>query len=243
MKFRPKLIPTAGVLIIAPLFAALGLWQQDRAQQKLDIQQLYEARLELPQVSVGAALENPQLMQYRSVRAAGSWDGEHEFLVDNKILNGTPGFHVITPLVFRGSATGVLVNRGWIPGSPDRSNLPDIPDVHGSAAITGIAAIPPENPFVLKQELPLDEGSWELIWQTLNLKRFDEAVDYQIQGFVIRLNENHKDGFERQWQPPQDEWIYRHKAYAFQWFALCAGVLVIYLAFAFRPQKKPDSHP
>ncbi len=235
--FRPKLVPTLGIVVIAPILAALGLWQQDRAQQKLEIQQLHEMRLVQPQVSVGAALENPQLMQYRKVQASGRWDSEHEFFVDNQVLNGTPGFHVITPLVFRGSASAVLVNRGWIPGSPDRSILPSVPKIQGEAQITGIAAVPPENPFVLKQDPPLTEGNWQTIWQTLNLKRFDEAVDYQIQGFVIRLSETHQDGFERHWQPPQDEWIYRHKAYAFQWFALCAGALVIYLAFAFRPQK------
>ena len=237
--FRPKLIPTVATIVIAPILAGLGLWQSDRAQQKLNILQLYESRLESPPITVGASLESAPLIEYRQVKASGQWDPDHEFYLDNRVLNGRAGFDVITPLKFKGARTAVLVNRGWIPASADRSISPHTKRLEGETLISGTAVIPPEDAFMLKPEPPLSDG-WQTVWQTLDLARFESGVDYRIQGFVIRLHENHADGFERAWAPPQNEWIYRHKAYAFQWYALCAALLVIYFLFAFRPQKHPD---
>ncbi len=233
--FRPRLIPTLAVAIIAPIFAALGLWQTDRAAQKTAIQQLYQSRLEAPPITVGAAIENAPLMQYRQIHARGVWDSEHEFYLDNQIYQGRAGLHVITPLRFAGAHTALLVNRGWIPAAADRRIEPSARPARGETKISGIAFIPPPDPFVLKADKPLTEG-WQKVWQTLDLERFESAADYRLQGFAVRLDPAHPDGFGPAWSPPSDDWIYRHKAYAFQWYALCAALLVIYFAFTFRPQ-------
>ncbi len=237
--FRPRLIPTLATAIIAPIFAVLGMWQTDRAAQKTAIQQLYESRLEAPPITIGAAIENAPLMQYRQVHARGVWDSEHEFYLDNRIHSGQAGLHVITPLRFAGARTAVLVNRGWIPAPADRSIEPRAQLAAGTAQISGVAVIPPPDPFVLKAAEPLTED-WEKVWQTLDLDRFESAVDYRLQGFVVRLDATHADGFGPAWSPPSDDWIYRHKAYAFQWYALCAALLVIYFAFTFRPRIARD---
>ena len=131
----------------------------------------------------------------------------------------------------------MLVNRGWIPGSPDRSQLPKIEPLSGDTSLTGLAIIPPVNTFVLKQESPVQTGEWPLIWQTLDIKRFSDAVSYEIQGVVIQLDNDHPAGFERQWPPPDNVWITRHRAYAFQWFALSATLLVIYFLLTLRPRR------
>ena len=105
------------------------------------------------------------------------------------------------------------------------------------ADIVGVAVIPPEYTFTLKDDGPLDEIS-SPVWQVLDLQRFEDAAPYPVQKFVIQLDPSIPGGFERQWKPPSDEWIFRHKAYAFQWFALCAALLVIYFLLAFRPHKE-----
>ncbi len=237
LEFRFRLIPTLCTLALLPALMGLAFWQLDRAEQRMDIQDLYQSRADATPISIGATIESPRELEFHRLRAKGVWDANYEFLLDNRIRNGQPGFHVITPLVFRGEKSAILVNRGWIPGVPDRSQLPTVETVAGESTVTGSAVIPPQDPFVLKDPPPIQPGNWPRIWQTLDLERFANAVPYQIQGVVILLDNTHPDGFERAWPPPDSSWIARHKAYAFQWFALGATLLVIYFLLAFRPRR------
>ena len=43
----------------------------------------------------------------------GTWDHAHSMLLGPRVLDGTNGFHLITPLV-RGNGSTVLVDRGFI---------------------------------------------------------------------------------------------------------------------------------
>ena len=235
--FRPRLIPTIATIAIAPILFALGLWQTDRAEQRTVTLDLYLSRINSPPIHIGTALEAPGEIEYRQVKTSGTWDQGREFFLDNQVLDGRAGFHVITPLILKGGSAGILVNRGWIVAAADRSILPQTEPITGGVELSGTAVIPPDDAFTLKDDEPLNEAS-SPVWQVLDLKRFSDASPYPVQQFVIRLDPSHPDGFERRWKPPSDEWIFRHKAYAFQWFALCAALLVIYFIFAFRPNKE-----
>jgi len=220
------------------MLLGLGFWQLDRAAQKTEMYARYADRAGTSSIAIGANIESPLELEFRTVRAMGTWDPAREFLLDNRIRQGQPGFHVITPLVFRGEQSAVLVNRGWIPGVPDRSKLPSYASVQGQSVVTGRAIVPPNNPFVLQDEPTIQSNSWPKIWQTLDMERFANAAPYQLQGVVILLDDAHSNGFARQWPPPDTSWIARHKAYAFQWFALSVTLLVIYFLLTFRPHRK-----
>ena len=235
--FRPRLVPTLCTLILAPVLVGLGLWQTDRAELRTATLELYTTRIHSPPITIGATLEAPGEIEYRQVRTSGTWDQSREFFLDNQVSNRRAGYHVITPLLLKGGTTAVLVNRGWILAPADRSILPVTDPLTGIADIVGVAVIPPEYTFTLKDDGPLDEIS-SPVWQVLDLQRFEDAAPYPVQKFVIQLDPSIPGGFERQWKPPSDEWIFRHKAYAFQWFALCAALLVIYFLLAFRPHKE-----
>ena len=235
--FRPRPVPTLCTLILAPVLVGLGLWQTDRAELRTATVELYTTRIHSPPITIGATLEAPGEIEYRQVRTSGTWDQSREFFLDNQVSNRRAGYHVITPLLLKGGTTAVLVNRGWILAPADRSILPVTDPLTGIADIVGVAVIPPEYTFTLKDDGPLDEIS-SPVWQVLDLQRFEDAAPYPVQKFVIQLDPSIPTGFEREWKPPSDEWIFRHKAYAFQWFALCAVLLVIYFLLAFRPHKE-----
>ena len=171
------------------------------------------------------------------VSASGVWDQKKEFLLDNRVLDSRPGYHVITPLVLRDGKSAVLINRGWVPAFADRTQVPKIPVAEGSSDVTGIAVVPQAEHFLLKNPEPIGEY-WQPVWQALDLNRFREAVDYRMHDFVIVLQSGHKDGFEYDWKMPSDDWIVRHNAYAFQWFALAATLLVIYFVANLRRRSR-----
>ena len=50
---------------------------------------------------------------YRRVILRGTWDHAHSMLLGPRVLDGTSGFHLITPLV-RTNGSTILVDRGFI---------------------------------------------------------------------------------------------------------------------------------
>src|SRR6202034_3263269 len=65
------------------------------------------------------------LPRYAQVRLQGSYDGAHQFLLDNMSHNGQPGYEVLTPLRLNDGRI-VVVNRGFVPLTASRRQLPDV---------------------------------------------------------------------------------------------------------------------
>jgi len=151
-----------------------------------------------------------------------------QLLLDNQVREGVPGYYVFTPFRLAGSGQYVLVNRGWVAAGPDRSVPPDINTVTGPVEITGIAK---DAPF---SGIKLDESTTETMTenlvrvQRLKLENIAGLTGKTLLPYVVRLAPESDHGFVREWQLPgsgED----RHLGYAFQWFALAATLVLIYL--------------
>ena len=105
------------------LFVDLGRWQWHRAQHKRALADEFAAGSQSLADLGGRATS--ALPRYTQVRLEGSYDGEHQFLLDNMSHNGQPGYEVLTPLRLSDGRT-VVVNRGWIPLTTSRRQLPDV---------------------------------------------------------------------------------------------------------------------
>jgi len=236
-KFRPALVPTVAFLLVLPALIALGIWQLHRAEEKTVLQQQYDSRSSGPPVALGAQVVDRQQMRFRKVEATGNYDYARQFLLDNRVLDGVVGYHVITPLKIRHSSTLVLVNRGWVPGNPDRSILPKADGPANEVTVTGIAVVPHDKVFQLATEDKIGK-EWPKVWQTLNMKRFRAAAPEDLQPVVVLLDPQSKaGGFERQWRR-LDTGIAIHQGYAFQWFSLAVALAAIFFLVNFR---KTDS--
>jgi surfeit locus 1 family protein len=127
------------------------------------------------------------------------------------------------PLALDGGKRHVLVNRGWVAGTRDRSRLPEVRTPAGTVEITGRATLPSA------RFLELAPGSTEgKVWQNLTLERYRQAVSIPLQPFVIQQESPLDDGLVREWDPP-DLGIDKHYGYAVQWLALAVTTLVFYL--------------
>ena len=98
-------------LFLALLFGALGAWQVQRLQWKLDLIERVETRLAQPAVPISATLD-PQQFEYRRVRVSGTFLHDHETLVEALTERGA-GHWVMTPL--RTERGTILINRGFVP--------------------------------------------------------------------------------------------------------------------------------
>jgi surfeit locus 1 family protein len=215
--------PTLAAATGIALTLALGNWQLGRGDEKAALAERMaagrDALIALPAADIRA-----EDVAWRRVEVRGRFEPKFTVFIDNRIVRGAAGYHVVTPLRIAASERYVLVNRGWVAGSRARTELPQIATPADTVSIAGVATVPSRRYFELSTKVT--EGK---VWQNLTLERYREAVPIAIQPVVIRQESHLDDGLMREWEAP-DLGIKKHYAYAFQWFALAAAILIYYLA-------------
>ncbi len=231
-RFKPRLIPTLVTLIILPVLLKLGFWQLDRAEEKRVLQQTFNSRITGEAVPVNEITDwNDQQLRYQKVSFSGYFDNQHHLLLDNQTYQGQVGYHVITPLQLPDGQL-LLVNRGWIPLGSSRQVLPSIEPVTEHVHLQGLLKPIEKKPFILK-DVAEDQEQWPRRIQYIKLSQLQEKLNNDIVSFEILLLPGEPHGFGRDWQPvnmlPE-----KHQAYAFQWFALAATLVIIFIVVNIR---------
>jgi surfeit locus 1 family protein len=242
LQLRAGLWPTLATLALLPVMIGLGMWQLDRAEQKLRLQAEYDHRQLQPAVQLMSVLENPEALRFRRVLARGRYEPEFQILIDNRVHRGQAGYHVLTPLRLEDGSVRVLVNRGWVPLGRDRAVLPAIEVPPGPVEVTGLAAVPSTQGFHLGDAKPPGEG-WQPVWQYLDLDSYRGSVAFPLQPFVVLLDpDSPGGGYVRQWAR-LDAGIATHQGYAFQWFSLAVALAAIYILLNTRKINHAQSQP
>ena len=230
--FRPGIAPGFAAAAFIALAISLGNWQARRAEEKLELGRLLDEGARGPVLSVSWARLDASALEGRRVSARGRFVARAALLLDNKVLHGAAGYHVLTPLKLEGSEDlHVLVNRGWI-AAGERSTLPAFPTPETVQTIEGIAVTPSRRFF----ELAPEAASGPLR-QNLVPEREEKRLGLLLQPFVIEQTSDARDGLVREWQRP-DTGVDRHRSYALQWYSFAALAAVLYVALSF---KRADS--
>jgi surfeit locus 1 family protein len=236
--FKPRLAATVCLTVLFPLFVALGFWQLQRADEKRAIMALRERNgSEAPVLLTGKA-EAADTDRFRPVQAAGEYDVEHQFLLDNQIFNQQAGYWVMTPLRLANSRGAVLVNRGWIPVGSDRSMLPSLGISSPHVRITGLIDRFPGVGFKLKgAEIP--GPGWPSVVQVLGAGQLTARLGYPLLPYQVLLAPDQPDGYARSWRPP-DLNPGKNLGYAFQWFSFAVVLASLYIWYGIKPRPDPD---
>jgi surfeit locus 1 family protein len=217
------LIPTVAAILGIALTAWLGNWQLNRAAEKLRLQQRMDRGSDHGAIHLGRDPLSAADIVYQRVEATGEFIREDTIYVDNRTREGVPGYELVTPLRIDGGGPSVLVNRGWIAAGGERSRLPEVRTPAGRVKVEGTAL--PGDPRVFELSKQVPSGS---VWQNVTVERFRKAFGLQLQPIIMRAQNDLGDGLLRDWPRP-DAGIDRHRAYAFQWFALAIAILIIYV--------------
>jgi surfeit locus 1 family protein len=132
------------LIIVMPITAfALGTWQVQRRQWKLDLIEEVEEKLHRAPLTsldeVDPLLTQPvETGDAVPVQLSGTFVHEQEMLVGPRQRDGQTGYHVVTPFQVRNTNRGILVNRGWISKTLERRQ--DRPDglPKGNTSIFGL---------------------------------------------------------------------------------------------------------
>jgi surfeit locus 1 family protein len=238
-------IVLAAAVVVAALTARLGWWQLDRAAQKTALSEQRVARAQaetvltpqLPDARAGS--EAIAALHGRTARLQGQWRAESTVFLENRQMQGRPGFYVVTALMLEGRRDALLVQRGWVPRDVnDRLLLPAVETPTGPVLVEGRLAPLPARLYDLggsgagriRQNLDLEPFSAELKLPLIPMSL--------IQTRPSPAGTEASDGLQRDWPEPAAE-VHKHHGYAFQWFALSALTVVLYVWFqVLRPRRR-----
>ncbi len=225
--FTPGLWPTLATLLLLPLLCGLGYWQIDRAAAKRELLDGYAQHSHAAPVFVDAAAAFDIAQRYHHVRITGRYDVRHQYLLDNQVHDGMPGYHVFTPLLLADGRRAILVNRGWLAMGASRANLPAVPAPEGSITLTGVLAPLPGHGVLLGSGIE-SATDWPRVVMAIEPARLQRDLGYQLAPQVVQLDATQPGGFMREWKivgfGPE-----RNLGYAFQWFMMAVAVLAIYI--------------
>ncbi|WP_372826398.1 SURF1 family protein [Polaromonas sp.] len=235
---RRFLIVTVAAVVMVALTFSLGQWQLRRAAQKEALQAAIDTQKRLPTLDGRALLATKNIANvlHREAALQGSWQAAHTVYLDNRPMDGKPGFWVVTPLVLAGSTQSILVQRGWVPRNfTDRTSLPEVQTPAGMVTVAGRMAPPPSKLYEF-------EGAAQgRIRQNLDMVAFSAETGTPLLAASLLQTGAPSEGLLRNWPAPNTG-VDKHYGYAFQWFALCALLVGLYgwfqLVLPYRRQRR-----
>ena len=183
----------------------------------------------------GDAASRAALIHRRMV-LTGHWLPQHTVYLENRQMNGKPGFFVLTPLQIEGTGAVMLVQRGWAQRAfTDRTALPPIETPAGQVEVPGHLAPWPSRLY--------DFGGAEQgpIRQNLDLQAFRRETALPLLEVTLLQSGAASEGLLREW-PVVASGVEKHHGYAFQWFGLSGLIALLYVWFQIvqpRRQKRP----
>lgn len=222
------------MLLGLAVFGSLGTWQLNRSAERRDELAAFDrAEAAVPVMGLASV---PTSGENRRARLTGRYVADRQVLLDSMTHEGMRGYHVLTPLDT--PAGMVLVNRGFVAGGPDRSQLPDVAVGENERDVTGIA-VPYFRRGLRLQETATEE-SWprRLVYPTAGELR--QLLDVPLPDYQVLLDRSEPDGYLRAWRPYGLE-PERHLAYAVQWYGLAAAAAGIWLAVTLRRGRTRDA--
>jgi surfeit locus 1 family protein len=219
-------------------FIGLGRWQWERAQQREE-QWANFARGEQVIMPLGAQ-STSALTPFQRISLTGAYDSSRQFLLDNRSHAGRPGYEVLTPFTLTDGRT-LLVDRGWIAFTGFREQLPSISfNAPARLVVTGRVAELPSAGLARGRSAPAPGDGWPKLTSFPDMRTLSSALGRPLEPRIVLLDPQAPYGFVREWQPPglsPD----RHRAYAIQWWAFAALMLLFWLVAFFRHSREPGT--
>ncbi len=223
--WRQPVLVLLGVVICLGMLR-LGVWQLDRADQK---QAIVDERQERADATIIDLIDLPELTatqnRFRPVRVTGKYLPNKTIYLDNQTFKQQVGYQILTPMQLDGSERLILIARGWIETGPNRNRLPDLITPVDTLTITGRLNTPIGPPPLWNDEYPVHSGAR---WQYLDLIMAQTQIGQELYPLVLELSPEF-DGdryLKRAWQGIDDREVNKHKAYAFQWFAMSLAFFI-----------------
>lgn len=232
----------------------LGYWQLDRASQRMEIKAAIEHGHASQPLELTALTPSSELIPWRSANASGIWLHQYTILLDNRSLDGKPGYWVATPLQLNNNQDNtapkraVLVLRGWLPLSTQAEAIAaSIPTPIGQQTVHGelLERVPrlfelwswsDTTHAQLPATLPDSTPTLPLV-QNLDLTELALAANISLLPAVLAVDPDSTSGFQQAWPKPSLD-ADKNRGYALQWFSFAAIAGIVFLVILWRAVRR-----
>lgn len=223
-----RVVVLLAALVGVALTVRLGVWQLDRAAQKTALETSLAERGALPPLAPTELARDgaeAAAQHHRRIVLRGRWLAAHTVFLENRQMDGRPGFYALTPLELT-PGDAVIVQRGWGPRDLlDRTRLPAVATPDGQVEVAGTIAPAPAKLYDFGGE---DRGP---LRQNLDLDAYAREIGVALRPLtLLQADGSPDDGLQRRWPAPAVD-VHKHHGYAFQWFALAALITGLYVWF------------
>jgi cytochrome oxidase assembly protein ShyY1 len=257
IKFKKTKRMGLGVLIILFLLGLkLSYWQYSRAQEKKQLELLFQTqRIQAPILVKEFDLERlPQ--KFSNIKILGKYLPEFIFLLDNQMQDKKPGYLIFLLFQLKNTNQVILINHGWVSKNniAYHKNLKNLKNLililnQKDLRLSGLVAQPSSGLLLnskywsLNQSNTVDSSrkknkNYQWAIQTLNFQKINDLLkseliinQYWKNKTIIPIVLNPDPDF----RPKFGLSAIQHYNYAIQWLLL-SGLLLGYLIYFFWPR-------
>ncbi len=213
-----KITKNLVLIILIGTCIKLCLWQIDRAEQKLSIQNDFNIQKELAPINVLSIKSQPN--RFTNIFATGYFN-ETYFLLDNIVHNRIAGYHVIHPLLIDDKI--LLINRGWVENY-SRQKFPSITGTGELVTLSGYVYYPSKLLELSDQNMT---KSKPYVIQNIDISEISSVLKKKVHPYILILEGGTKYSYVNQNINDEKSHL-KHYMYAGQWF-LFSVIGVIFL--------------
>lgn len=215
-----------GVVLAVTGLARLGLWQLERAQEKVEQQLAFQAAGQqaptpLSEVPIAGVQFDALQHQNRRVVLRGEYLNERNIFLIYQAYEDQIGWEVITPFLLEDGSQVALVSRGWSGIGTVEELAAAVPAITGRVAIEGQLFVP--TPEQSAQRGDALAAEWPRIQRHLNSGELAPLFAAPLFPYVVRLAEKQPGVLVRHWPLVLVD-SGRNFSYALQWFAMAIAV-------------------
>jgi surfeit locus 1 family protein len=234
LRYRFKLIPALVSALLVLLGVSLAQWQTRRAHEKEAIAALIQSNERQPVLDAAEIVLDRKNLPHRRIKLTGQFIKEWPLYIDNRPLHGVAGFYVLMPLKLDRNHQIIWVARGWQPRNPmDRTRMPSLNTPEGTVEIEGIIRLGMDRVMQLGAEPAVKPGAIVENWDFAAISK-QSMLNADL--FIVEQTSAMADGLVRDWPLPSSG-ADKHRAYAFQWYALSLMAIIFFVVTGFRREK------
>ncbi len=221
-RFKLKILIFA--IFFAPITFSLGVWQINRANEKIEILDNYNNLLNSDSVPLKSNLKN-----WQPVETVGEFK-ELIIYEDNAILDGKAGYKIYH-LFENSDGSNIFIHRGFIQRNIVKNDLPEVTVPTGKVVLKGKVLQKTNNSFINNvEELDLR------IIQEFDInhlkERFSALENMDVYGYLFNLDAEDQAKYSVI-EKPVNMSANKHIGYAIQWFGLCVALIILTI-YAYR---------
>ena len=240
ISFRLKFFPFVATVVLVSIGISLAQWQTRRALGKEQLASQISARVQLPAMHMAVDKPLSTLPVFSKVALRGEFVAQWPLYLDNRPMQGNAGLYVLMPFHIEASRRYVLIARGWqARNQQDRKVLPPLITPSGTVELEGVIRDKLDRVMQLGQPDALKPAA---IVQNLDVSSLAQPVGLPFETVIVEQTSDNGDGLLRQWPLPSAG-AEKHRAYAFQWYALSGMACIFFVVTGIRRGKHKASHP